>query len=124
MDHSWLPIPDLPPNFDYPDLWMPAEPHTATPAFAGPQKNLDTTPLDIPPETIRAVQAGATHLFFWGWTRYRDVFKGTPEHISEYCVELKGFRGDPFDTNPSHPVLLTLENCKTHNCYDDECKAR
>jgi hypothetical protein len=121
IHHSWLPTQTLPKDFSYPDLWNPGEPHVYTQSFASPQKVVETTPIDVGPELIKAVQNHTVRLYFWGWAKYQDVFKGTKPHISEYCVEVNGFRGDPFDTDPTHPVLLVNENCKTHNCHDEEC---
>lgn len=124
IHHSWKPMPIIPNDFNYPELWNPGEPETYTPAFASPQKSLDTLPTEVSPEQIKAVQKHLLRLYFWGWAKYRDVFKSTPRHISEYCVEVNGFRGDPLDTDPSHPVVPTTSNCPSYNCHDEECKVK
>jgi hypothetical protein len=52
---------------------------------------------------------------FYGWVTYRDIFKTTPDHLSEFCREL---------------VLLRIAQksadsewgyCPTHNCTDEDC---
>jgi hypothetical protein len=121
--HSWMPsVVALPKDFKFTDLWAPNEPKINTPSFAGPQGRVRTTYTAIPPEIIKAVQEHKLRLYFWGWAKYRDVFKNTRPHISKYCTEVSDFKGDPFDMDSSHSVLMVTSNCETYNCHDDECK--
>jgi hypothetical protein len=70
------------------------------------------------------------HLFGWGWVVYRDIFKGTPVRLSEFCFELT----NPKWLGPTGPVVgldrlkpntlfvLDTPPCQTHNCYDEQCE--
>jgi hypothetical protein len=120
ISYEWRPGP-LPKGFTFPDKWPEGKPQTASRSAIGPhgESGIDAGP--IPAAIIKAVQAHQMRLFFWGWVKYRDIFNATPEHITEICYELTGFYGgDPFALNTiSYPVI---DNCPTHNCFDDECK--
>src|ERR1700688_1459739 len=54
----------------------------------GPKANFQMTPIGISVEDLEAVGEGKKHLFFWGWTTYRDIFSGTPERLSEFCTDI------------------------------------
>lgn len=85
--YQWLPI-KLPDNFPFPDLWAPGVPHVDRHALLGPK---GTIRVDLNPpislDTMKLVQKHQLSLYFWGWARYRDVFMGTPEHITMFCSE-------------------------------------
>jgi hypothetical protein len=61
--------------------------------------------------------------FFWGWIVYRDVFKDSPVHVTEWCrvATASGRAISESDKNKSHPVVH-LDFCEEHNCADDQCK--
>jgi hypothetical protein len=109
----------MPDKFSFADRWGAGEKHEATPFFVGPQAPMDVPASRIPPEIINGVKAHQLTTILWGWARYRDVFEGTPEHITEYCAEVTGFYGDP--SKPGDNVLPVLAMCNRHNCHDEEC---
>lgn len=120
--HNWaFTSTMMPKGFDLTDKWRAGEPHIATPSFAGPQGEIGMEADEISPAIIGAVQSHNISLVFWGWARYRDVFQGTPTHVSRYCVQLIGFHGNALSTNPSEVVVPVYQNCPTHNCHDEEC---
>ena len=43
----------------------------------GPKGGFQMAPISISSEDLEAVAKGEKHLFFWGWTTYRDIFDGT-----------------------------------------------
>lgn len=54
-------------------------------------------------------------IFFYGWVAYHDIFKDSPEHLSEFCRQLQ---------------ILVMQGqnsqaqwgyCPTHNCTDEDC---
>jgi hypothetical protein len=61
-------------------------------------------------QDIADAQAGRKFIYLWGWTRYRDVFPGTPSHITKFCWSLL-FRAIrwfscPIPLVPSEPRAL------------------
>jgi hypothetical protein len=112
---------ELPANFSFPDRWPPKGRRVNTPTMIAPRGGIDAIVGPISIDDFRLMKSQNVHLYFWGWARYRDVFSGTPEHLTEMCYELTDFNGDLFSTKP---VMLEpiLTSCNVHNCYDDECK--
>jgi len=56
-----------------------------------------------------------TGVIFYGWVTYRDIFKETPDHLTEFCRTLAVFaiRGQQRTTRWSY--------CPFHNCTDEDC---
>lgn len=54
-------------------------------------------------------------VFLYGWVTYRDVFKGTPEHLTEFCLHLTALSLQ----GTSEQSQWTY--CPIHNCSDDDC---
>jgi hypothetical protein len=63
-----------------------------------------------------------THLYFYGWVRYRDMLPDTPEHITKYCFELTAFNYNPFEPAIPKNDVTELSVCHAHNCMDEACK--
>jgi hypothetical protein len=108
---------ELPKDFNYPDLGS----QTPTPIVLGPKQSIASIPLLVKSESIKAVQGRTKHLYFYGWTRYRDVFQNTKPHITKFCYELTQVGGDD-------PTLVKIKGfyagfslCPHHNCTDEEC---
>ncbi len=120
MHYSWL-TPDmaLPDSFPYPDLGDGKN----SPVALGPRGIAHTTPIQIPAPIIAKIIARQSHLYIWGWTRYRDVFPNSKPHITRFCTEITGFQGDPLNPNANAISRPVLQNCGS-NCYDDECKVQ
>jgi hypothetical protein len=111
----------LPREFSFPDWWsLNAEAHINTPVTAGPHGEAGIEAAPIPANEVGALLSRRTRLYFWGWAKYHDIFEGTPEHITKFCMELVGFHGDPL--SPSQSGAAIMNNCPVHNCYDDECE--
>jgi hypothetical protein len=73
----------LPPNIDHHGTLAPAMAQAA-----------------ISAQDIADAIAVRKYIYLWGWVRYRDVFPGTPKHISKFCWYLM-FQGDPFAFVPN-----------------------
>ncbi len=121
---NYLATPRRLPN-DYPFTDIPDPPSTSTdtPSFAAPQGVVTAAPVSIPVEEVGQIVDGRKVIYVWGHADYRDVFSGTPLHTSQYCFVVTGFYGDIYSTSPNETTVANTENCPTHNCLDDECKA-
>jgi len=76
----------------------------------------------ITPQDIVDAQHGKKFIYMWGWAKYKDVFPGTPEHVTRFCWLVNPI-GDPFAFTPSNPNGLTFGTILHFegNCADDEC---
>jgi len=69
-----------------------------------------------------ATAISGRHVFAWGWVVYRDIFKGSPPRLSEFCFELTNPKWRGGDrTSPSTLFSVDTLPCQTHNCYDEYC---
>lgn len=55
------------------------------------------------------------NVFLYGWTTYRDIFKGTPEHLTEFCRTLTML------SRQGQNMQDSWGYCPMHNCTDEEC---
>jgi hypothetical protein len=98
-------------------------PHSERNRFLwGPRQAWDGQPLILSLDDMNAVEQKKKHIFLWGWVVYRDIFDGTPIHLSEFCTEIT----DPKWTKPDHidvtgDLRVNTMPCPTHNCYDQDC---
>jgi hypothetical protein len=71
------------------------------------------------------IRDGKLRLYIWGWTRYRDVFPGTPERQTRFCLIVNSLQGDP---NVSGEAALGGVPCgpfgNNYECTDDSCSAQ
>jgi hypothetical protein len=54
--------------------------------------------------------------FVYGWIIYRDVFKDSPMHLTEFCQELVTANVDKDNT-----FIPQFNDCTYHNCTDENC---
>lgn len=88
----------------------------------GPRASYQFKPIYISQQDWEDVVAGRKHLFFWGWATYHDIFKGTPERLSEFCTDVSSaVWATPDHTATNAQVNMVTPTCPTHNCYDEEC---
>jgi hypothetical protein len=88
----------------------------------GPKQAFDGKPVLIQQNTLSEVEQGRKHLMIWGWNVYRDIFVGTPIHLSEFCMDVTELHWTKADhTDPSTEMKVAYEPCPTHNCYDEDC---
>ncbi len=68
----------------------------------------------IPQADLDAIKDGRKNLYFFGWVKYYDGFRLTPERITEFCYRLRvtGEKKQPF-------VFIPYER---YNCADDGCE--
>jgi hypothetical protein len=88
----------------------------------GPKALFQLKPVTISTQDLEAVAEGKKHLFFWGWTTYRDVFTSSVR-LSEFCTEIDAVKWTkPNHADPSADILTDSPPCPTHNCYDEDCE--
>jgi hypothetical protein len=75
--------------------------------------------LQTPPDLRSTVQT-TKQLYFWSWVAYRDEFPDTKPHVTEVCQKM---------VSAAWPTLPAAggptpqwENCKRHNCTDEDCE--
>jgi hypothetical protein len=55
---------------------------------------MTTGDLGIAADELMAAQERRKFLYIWGRVDYRDIFDETPDHVTKFLVQIKGFRGD------------------------------
>ena len=73
---------------------------------AGPQALFIGVEVSATGNDLVLVQSGQLHFLIWGWAKYRDVFEGTPERVTKFCVRVS-VRGNPL-VAPTKTVPLDL----------------
>jgi gas vesicle protein len=124
VSYRWNTAP-LPDDFPFSDWWGEGQPHVNTPFIAGAKGTVGISVGPVPIQVIEGMQMNPPlyHLNFWGWAKYRDVFKNT--HLTEFCSELIPIDVQSSKDDPNkRTVRYDLSNCSRHNCYDEECKTR
>lgn len=102
----------LPDDFSFPDSSLISAPSTFPPksTTVGAGK-------PVPHNDLLAFLQGAQTIYFFGWGKYRDVFKNA--HLTEFCAQAIRYSGE-FD-NPAKPLMLNWRQCNHHNCSDEDC---
>jgi hypothetical protein len=93
------------------------------PALLPPAGEIESEPRDFWGTDLVAVRNGTKFLYIWGTAKYRDIFPGTPEHITKFCVFAKSITGDP--TAPwdatTNIMDIAFSTYERHNCADEDC---
>ena len=69
---------------------------------------------------INKMIAHKLNITMWGEATYNDIFEGTKSHITQFCFHIASI-GLPAGRLDKGTVTLSLVNCATHNCMDEEC---
>lgn len=106
----WLDSQTLPNDFDFPDRGDMDKGRFVL----GPKHTIGGgRPIFLTLAQMKDIQAGKLHFYIWGWARYHDVFSGTEEHITEFCREIVGVRGNPEDVSSN--LVFQIRVYRTHN---------
>jgi hypothetical protein len=92
-----------------------------TPFYLGPKQSTGGSPIIKTGVELAEVKSRAKWLYIWGTAHYRDVFTGTPDHVTRFAWEITVF-GDP--TKPvsdQNVVTFSTKLLDRHNCTDEEC---
>jgi hypothetical protein len=60
------------------------------------------------------------HLYIQGIATYEDVLTRAP-HVTRYCVEETGIKGDPLSSNPGIVLTAPVSCPGKNNCTDEQC---
>jgi hypothetical protein len=106
---------------DYP---FTPEPHPEIPTLIAPNGIIESAHRDITGADLVAIRERTKHLYVWGIARYRDVFPGTPERITKFCVSIDAIMGNPLEewNEKTNNVDLRFVNYPRHNCTDEDCE--
>lgn len=93
------------------------------PTTIAPKSKIESAYFDIFGEDLAAVSKQKKYLYIWGVAKYRDVFPGTDEYITKFCIQAAAVMGDPLKSweEKDNPVDITFSTHPRHNCVDDEC---
>lgn len=109
---------DLPSDFDF------AVPDDRPSVFMGPQSTMSSSGLALTADELMAVRENKKFLYFWGRVDYRDIFDGTPDHVTKFSLHIRDFRGDPakaWDDKTNIVELVANASPSRHNCADEGC---
>jgi hypothetical protein len=109
---------DLPDGFDFKDLPGAA----SVPLAIGPKGDGGATML-LPLHMLQLQREASSRLYVWGWAVYKDIFKGDPDRLTEFCTEIIQVAIPPEKTidDPTATLSWNLAQCKHNNCYDETC---
>jgi hypothetical protein len=84
---------------------------------------IESSLFDIHGSDLAAISKSKKHLYIWGIAIYRDVFPGTPEHVTKFFVKAGNISGNPLlpwdeKRNPFEIMFMTEPQ---HNCTDEDC---
>jgi hypothetical protein len=94
-------------------------PHNA--AYIGPKSVQPSQAIHRPDDFFPIAGAqfiGPPFPYIWGWVIYRDTFKNTNPHITEFCYRLGAFGLSADKKRYLHSWL----QCDNHNCTDEDCQ--
>lgn len=96
---------------------------TDVPALVYPKGEIMVGLFHINGDDLVAISQGKKHLYVWGSAKYRDVFPGTTEHITEVCLFARNITGDPMLPwdEKTNPVDIVFASYHRHNCADEDC---
>jgi len=88
-----------------------------------PHGTLESGGWDINGTDLVAISKREKHLYIWGRAVYRDVFPGTDEHITKFCVVATNLTGDPLKAwhDTDNPFDIAFALYSKHNCADEDC---
>jgi hypothetical protein len=81
--------------------------------------------LVVTADDLIAVRENRKFLYFWGRADYRDIFDGSPDHVTRFSMRVRDFRGDPAKewNDKTNIVEIIMDNSPArHNCADEDCE--
>ena len=100
------------------------------PASLGPKSSIPMNTYIITKEDAQNIRDGKLLVYILGQAKYRDVFDGTPEHITKFCFRLFGGIGGGNGATAIYGVTrvglterfgVSYRMCFHNNCTDKEC---
>ena len=128
--HAQLSSNHIPNNFDYSYVidnipkdmevsYTNIRPLKDIPLMIGPKAEITSQQLNLTTQMnmIRFIIDGPVYFFLWGEAKYNDIFDGTPQHCTRFCVELH-FTNQSGEQTP----LMSFSYYGNYNCADEDCK--
>jgi hypothetical protein len=94
------------------------------PATIYPKGLIESQFNDVDGAVLQTIKDGAVHLYVVGVATYRDVFDGTPQRVTKFCVYATNITGDPTREwhDENNPVHIMFGHFGAHNCSDEDCE--
>ena len=77
-------------------------------------------PVVIPIADLLEVRDHHHEIRIWGAAKYRDIFKDTPSHVTEFCFGL--LVHGAIDSPDPNAGQFGSPQCDDHNCADEQCE--
>lgn len=108
---------------DLDDSFQFTVPEQKTGTFIAPKAVVGSGELSITGDELVEVRDGKKFLYFWGRVDYRDIFDGTPDHVTKFLTKVSAIRGDPTKVwnATTNVVELVLVGDNQHTCADEGC---
>jgi hypothetical protein len=84
---------------------------------------VESVPYDLWADDLLSTSEGKKFFWVWGVASYRDIFPGTPEHITRFCVHITNVSGNPRRpySESDNVVDIRFQTYDKNNCCDEEC---
>jgi hypothetical protein len=116
----FTPSDAIAPDYAFPDL-----DDVLVSSGAGGPKNVVKVPTkSFTVEQMNEFKNKVHRLYIYGHIEYDDTFRETPHHLTQFCFELAGIRGDLKTLLNGSPVSFNFPACRKHNCTDESCRAQ
>ncbi len=118
------PLPKLiGPNFKFPDVdasCRPLKTIREVHSFIGPHGHFYSVTVGMPPPLLEDIHDQKTHMYVWGWARYRARPNDSGSHVTRVCNEISDVIGNL--EQPDKDTAFITRPCDYGNCTDDECR--
>lgn len=87
-----------------------------------PKESMESPVFDVTAADLVLVKNETKHLYVWGGAEYDDVFAGTPQRTTKFCVKAGLVTGDPSQHwhSETNPVHIRWNHVAGHNFMDDD----
>jgi hypothetical protein len=108
-------LDSLPSDFDFPDLQSETGESPAI-VVLGPKQNMGGQSFFVSAHHLIALRAKYARLYCWGYASYRDVFRLSTLHKTEFCFELRVDR-----VQSTEVAMVIADMYYKHNGIDQDC---
>lgn len=122
----YTPDQPMPIDYDFPDLVSVEK----ISGIAGPKDVVHVNARTFTPADMKDFADKKRFLYIYGHVEYDDTFAGSPHHLTMFCFQLTGIRGNPAPTLPivgngqqafMPTIAFNFPACPKHNCTDEAC---
>ncbi len=89
----------------------------------GPKDGFESNFKELFGQDLVEIEEGRKFFYIWGVARYNDVFPGTPERVTKFCIFARTTAGDPLKScdEKTNPFEIVFGIYDRHNCADEDC---